>query len=108
MMARLAVIGGGWAGCAAAVQAVDEGHEVTLFEMAGQLGGRARRVDVEGFPLDNGQHILDVTGLQIREPLAFERDVKLWPGVVEVGVFAQQKAAVCLLGTATGVQTLDY
>jgi squalene-associated FAD-dependent desaturase len=55
---RLAVIGGGWAGCAAAVQAVDEGHDVTLLEMAGQLGGRARRVDVEGFPLDNGQHIL--------------------------------------------------
>ena len=58
MTLKLAVIGGGWAGCAAAVQAIDEAHDVTLFEMAGQLGGRARRVDVEGFPLDNGQHIM--------------------------------------------------
>jgi len=75
------------------------------------MGAQARlRVLKDGKPLvtDNGQHILDVTGLAIREPLAFERDVKLWPGVVEVGVFAQQKAAVCLLGTATGVQTLSY
>src|SRR6187455_525709 len=74
------------------------------------LGGSARVRLKDGHPLvtDNGQHILDVTGLAIREPLAFEHQVKLWPGVVEVGVFAQQKAAVCLLGTATGVQTLTY
>ncbi|WKB52746.1 hydroxysqualene dehydroxylase HpnE [Eleftheria terrae] len=58
MARRVAVIGGGWAGCAAAVQCIDQGHDVTLFEMARQLGGRARRVEVEGFPLDNGQHIL--------------------------------------------------
>ncbi|MEJ8840533.1 ribose-5-phosphate isomerase RpiA [Ramlibacter sp. AN1133] len=57
---------------------------------------------------DNGQHILDVTGLSIRDPLAFETEVKQWPGVVEVGVFAQQKAAVCLLGTSGGVQTLNF
>lgn len=54
----LAVIGGGWAGCAAAIRAIDLGLDVTLFEMAPQLGGRARRVDVDGLPLDNGQHIL--------------------------------------------------
>ena len=53
-------------------------------------------------------NILDVTGLQVREPLAFEQQVKLWPGVVDVGVFAQQKAAVCLLGTSRGVETLAY
>jgi len=55
---------------------------------------------------DNGQHILDVTGLQIAQPLAFESEVNQWPGVVTVGVFAQQKASVCLLGTASGVRTL--
>lgn len=54
----LAVIGGGWAGCAAAIRATDLGLDVTLFEMAPRLGGRARRVDVDGLPLDNGQHIL--------------------------------------------------
>ena len=57
---------------------------------------------------DNGQHILDVTGLAITDPLAFESDVSQWPGVVTVGVFAHQKASVCLLGTAQGVQTLVY
>lgn len=54
----VAVIGGGWAGLAAAVTLVKAGHEVTLHEMAGQLGGRARSVDLDGLVLDNGQHIL--------------------------------------------------
>ncbi len=74
------------------------------------LGGQGRLRLVNGVPLvtDNGQHIVDVTGLQIADPLAFEALVNQWPGVVEVGVFAHQKAAVCLLGTAQGVQTLVY
>jgi squalene-associated FAD-dependent desaturase len=55
---RVAVIGGGWAGLAAAVRAVQRGASVTLMEMAPQLGGRARRVEVDGMPLDNGQHIM--------------------------------------------------
>lgn len=59
---KLAVIGAGWAGCAAAVEATRQGHNVTLFEAARSAGGRARRVDaaLEGRPLalDNGQHIL--------------------------------------------------
>ena len=55
---RVAVIGGGWAGLAAAIEATARGHVVTLYEMAAQLGGRARRVDVDGLALDNGQHLL--------------------------------------------------
>ncbi|URI08970.1 hydroxysqualene dehydroxylase HpnE [Aquincola tertiaricarbonis] len=55
---RVAVVGGGWAGLAAAVAGVRAGAQVTLFEMAPQLGGRAREVAVDGLPLDNGQHIL--------------------------------------------------
>ena len=54
----LAVVGGGWAGIAAAVRAVEQGWRTTLFETAAQLGGRARRVEVDGLALDNGQHIL--------------------------------------------------
>ena len=57
---------------------------------------------------DNGQHILDVTGLKIEDPLGFESQVNQWPGVVTVGVFAFQKAAVCLLGTPEGVKTLTF
>ncbi len=55
---RVAVIGGGWAGLAAAVEATRRGHAVTLFEMAAQFGGRARSVAVDHRALDNGQHIL--------------------------------------------------
>lgn len=52
------VIGGGWAGCAAACELSRLGHRVVLFEAARELGGRARRVEVNGHVLDNGQHIL--------------------------------------------------
>ncbi|CAM4120986.1 ribose-5-phosphate isomerase RpiA [Comamonas aquatilis] len=74
------------------------------------MGGNAQIRMKDGGPLvtDNGQHILDVRNLKIADPLAFESDVNQWPGVVTVGVFAHQKAAVCLLGTAQGVQTLEY
>lgn len=58
MKSRVAVIGGGWAGCAAALTLAEAGIAVTLFEAGRTLGGRARSVDIEGQPLDNGQHIL--------------------------------------------------
>jgi len=57
---------------------------------------------------DNGQHILDVTGLKITDPLAFESLVSQWAGVVTVGVFAFQKASLCLLATPQGVKTLEF
>ena len=74
------------------------------------LGGTATLRLKDGAPLvtDNGQHILDVRGLHITDPLAFESEVNQWPGVVTVGVFAHQKAQVCLLGTEQGVLTLTY
>jgi ribose 5-phosphate isomerase A len=74
------------------------------------LGGVATLRMKDGQPLvtDNGQHILDVTGLQIADPLAFESEVNNWPGVVTVGVFAHQKAHVCLLGTAAGVKKVAF
>jgi ribose 5-phosphate isomerase A len=74
------------------------------------MGGSAKVRQKDGQPLvtDNGQHIVDVTGLNITDPLAFENQVSQWPGVVTVGVFAHQKAQVCLLGTPTGVKTLVF
>lgn len=74
------------------------------------MGGTARLRLKDGQPLqtDNGQHILDVTGLTLSDPLAFESEVNQWPGVVTVGVFAHQRASVCLLGTASGVETLKF
>ena len=55
---HVAVAGGGWAGCAAAVELARQGCQVTLYEAARSLGGRARGVEVRGLALDNGQHIL--------------------------------------------------
>ena len=74
------------------------------------LGGTAQVRLKEGQPVvtDNGQHLVDVKGLHITDPLRFETEVSQWPGVVTVGVFAHQKAQVCLLGTASGVKTLNF
>jgi squalene-associated FAD-dependent desaturase len=60
---RVAIIGAGWAGMAAAVQATRDGHTVTVFEATRTLGGRARALastlpDGREVTLDNGQHIL--------------------------------------------------
>ena len=73
-------------------------------------GGTAVLRLIAGEPLvtDNGQHILDVKGLKITDPLAFEAEVNNWPGVVTVGVFAFQKASVCLLATNSGVKILIF
>jgi hydroxysqualene dehydroxylase len=55
---RVAVIGAGWAGLAAAVTLAERGVPVTVFEASRSVGGRARRVSVDGVDLDNGQHVL--------------------------------------------------
>jgi squalene-associated FAD-dependent desaturase len=60
---RLAIVGGGWAGLAAAVAATERGHRITLFEATRTLGGRARTLplqlpDGSTIRVDNGQHIL--------------------------------------------------
>ena len=75
-MARLAIIGAGWAGLAAAVHATLRGHTVALFEMAAAPGGRARSVVHDAQVLDNGQHILIGA---YRETLALMRQVGVDP-----------------------------
>lgn len=74
------------------------------------LGGTAALRIKDGLPLmtDNGQYIVDVTGLKIVDPLAFEAEVNNWPGIVTVGVFAFQKASICLLATAGRVKTMLF
>jgi len=57
-LARVAIIGAGYAGLAAAVELAERQVPVTVFEAARTLGGRARRVQRHGLRLDNGQHIL--------------------------------------------------
>jgi ribose 5-phosphate isomerase A len=76
----------------------------------GAIGGVAtvRMKDSAPLVTDNGLQILDVTGLKITDPPGFESAVNQWPGVVTVGVFAHQKAQVCLLGTEAGVKTMTF
>jgi len=62
----------------------------------------------EGFVTDNGCIILDVHGLSITDPVAMEHELSLWPGVVTSGVFARNRASICLLGTPRGVRTLTF
>jgi ribose 5-phosphate isomerase A len=61
-----------------------------------------------GVVTDNGCHIIDVHGLSIADPAAMELDINQWPGVVTVGIFARNKASVCLFGTPRGVETVRY
>lgn len=56
--ATVAIIGGGYAGMAAAVALTERGIPVEVFEASRSLGGRARATEIEGLTLDNGQHIL--------------------------------------------------
>lgn len=66
------MIGGGYAGMAAAVTLAKNGHRATVFESAKELGGRARRIVYRGETLDNGQHILSGA---YRETLRLMREV---------------------------------
>ena len=80
---------------------------------AAQVARRLRALGGEpalrlGVVTDNGGHILDVRGLRITDPVAMEREINQWPGVVSVGIFARNRASVCLLGTPQGVQTLIF
>jgi ribose 5-phosphate isomerase A len=70
--------------------------------LGGQPGVRAHVLT------DNGHPIVDVRGLSITDPVALEREINQWPGVVSVGIFARHRASVCLLGTSSGVRTLTF
>lgn len=59
-----------------------------------------------GFVTDNGNLIVDLHGLQIVDAVAIETRINQIVGIVTNGLFACRPADVCLLGTATGVQTL--
>ena len=59
-----------------------------------------------GFTTDNGNLILDVSGLKITDPVALETTINQIAGVVTVGLFARRGADVILLGTEGGVRTL--
>ena len=59
-----------------------------------------------GFTTDNGNVILDVSGLTITDPCALEDRINAIAGVVTVGLFARRGADVILLGGDTGIETI--
>jgi len=78
---RLTIVGGGWAGLAAAVRATDLGWQVALLEAAPTLGGRARRIEHQGLVLDNGPHLLIgayTHTLALMRQLGLDPDRLLW------------------------------
>ena len=67
------------------------------------LGGKP--VLREGFITDNGHKIIDVSGLDMDEPLYLEDRINQIPGVISVGLFVRDSADILLLGKAGGVDT---
>jgi ribose 5-phosphate isomerase A len=70
-----------------------------LVRLGGQPALRA------GFTTDNGNLILDVSGLSITNPVELEARINQIPGVVTVGIFANRPADVLILGSQSGVKT---
>jgi ribose 5-phosphate isomerase A len=70
-----------------------------------QLGGQPR--ERAGFVTDNGNLIIDVSGLSIPDPAGLEERINNVVGVVTNGLFARRPADVLLLGTAQGVRALS-
>ena len=67
---------------------------------------RGQPVWREGFVTDNGNHIIDVHGLKISNPLEFESRLNQIPGIVTVGLFAQRPADILLIASDEGVREL--
>jgi len=83
------------------VEVIPMGRAYVARELSA-LGGTPRLR--EGFLTDNGNQILDVHGLSIRDPVALEDAINRIAGVVTVGLFARRGADLLLLGTADGVK----
>ncbi len=86
---------------------------IEVIAMARQMiGGKLESMGAQarwrqGFVTDNGHQILDVSGLNLSDPRATERELSLIPGVVTVGLFAQRPADVLILGSAHGVREIS-
>lgn len=85
------------------VEVIPMARAYVMRELA-RLGGEPRVR--AGFTTDNGNLIVDVSGLRIADPVALETRINQIPGVVTNGLFALRGADVLLLGTAEGVQEL--
>lgn len=86
------------------VEVVPVAVHVVEFELRLRGGTPVLREDYE---TDNGNLVLDVTGLDLSDPERAEQDLDTIPGVVECGIFARRRADVVLVGTQSGVRRLE-
>ncbi|MBS1186297.1 MAG: rpiA [Burkholderiaceae bacterium] len=91
------------------VEVIPMAHAVVARKLAA-FGGqpKLRLKDGQPFVTDNGNFILDISGMKITAPAEMEQTINNITGVVTVGLFARQGASVCLLGTARGTRVLDF
>ncbi|MBU6493458.1 MAG: ribose-5-phosphate isomerase RpiA [Burkholderiales bacterium] len=92
------------------VEVIPMAQAAVMRALAAQGGAPALRRTANGKPYltDNGNVILDWSGLRIEDPVALETQINQIPGVVTVGLFARRGADVCLMGTPQGVQRATY
>ena len=83
------------------VEVIPMARELVASRLRGLGGQPALR---EGFVTDNGNQILDVSGLRFDDPVAFETEVNQWPGVVTVGLFARSGADVVIIASPAGIE----
>ncbi|MDR3427712.1 hydroxysqualene dehydroxylase HpnE [Silvimonas sp.] len=115
---NIAVIGGGYAGMAAAVELAAQGMQVAVFEAGPVLGGRARKINIDGRDLDNGQHLLIgayTTLLGLMDQVGVNRSAALLSTALDLRVLPDfhlrcpdWPAPLHLLGGLLGVQGLDW
>ena len=92
------------------IEVVPLAREAVARQMRELGGNPIWRMNADGSPLitDNACHILDVHGLHITEPLALEIQLTIIPGVLTVGIFAQNAADVALIAAADGVNVVNF
>ncbi|MFO7602823.1 MAG: ribose-5-phosphate isomerase RpiA [Gammaproteobacteria bacterium] len=87
------------------VEVIPMARSLVAREIIKQIGGQP--VLREGFTTDNGNIILDIHELDILDPVDIETKLNMITGVVTNGLFARRPADVLLLGTQSGVRTMD-
>lgn len=91
-------------GVPVAVEIIPQALYAVMRELAAMGGTVVLR---DEFETDNGNLIVDVTGLDFVEPTVLETAINAIPGVVDNGIFARRPADVLLVGTEGGVRTIE-
>jgi hydroxysqualene dehydroxylase len=96
---KVAIVGAGWAGCAAAVQATRLGHNITLFEASHHPGGRARRILVDTQSPVRPEQVIGLERLRHAQPERFTQNACFDNGQhILIGAYTETLALMQSLG----------